>query len=215
MAYRDDDDVLHDRLDELRSEADRIEQQLRDRGAGPRRLPLLDRVRVASPCHEAWDRMVGDARERLCASCTKTVYNLSEMTRAEAEAFLQARLGVDGNQAAGAEGLCVRLYRRTDGTLLTADCPVGVRKKRTRRVLFGAAGVGALAAGAFASAAFAQGRVEPAMGAVAVVPGPDDVREPVMGEIDVEPEEHLDVRMGDVAVDPARAPGRGKGTGAP
>src|SRR5204863_7119865 len=33
------------------------------------------------------------------------------------------------------DGLCVRFFRRHDGTLLTRDCPVGVeRKRQTRRV---------------------------------------------------------------------------------
>jgi hypothetical protein len=29
--------------------------------------------------------------------------------------------------------MCVRLYRRDDGTVLTNDCPVGVKKRRRRR----------------------------------------------------------------------------------
>ena len=31
--------------------------------------------------------------------------------------------------------LCVRFYQRTDGTVLTADCEVGVRRRRVRRLV--------------------------------------------------------------------------------
>jgi len=46
----------------------------------------------------------------------------------------------------------VRLYRRADGTVLTADCPDGVRRKKRRLALFGAVGAGLMAAGAAATA---------------------------------------------------------------
>ncbi len=81
----------------------------------------LDNLRVASPCKADWDGMLGDDRVRFCAQCGKNVYNLSEMAREEAEAFLQ-------REAAP----CVRFFRRADGTVLTSDCPVGVRRKRKR-----------------------------------------------------------------------------------
>ncbi len=67
--------------------------------------------------------MQGDDRERFCGQCEKSVYNVSAMSRSEAEALLQGP----------AELPCVRFYQRTDGTILTADCPVGVvRKLRLR-----------------------------------------------------------------------------------
>ena len=80
----------------------------------------LESVRVAAPCHADWDRMQGDERARFCSSCEKHVYNLSGMTRGEAEALIQAHEGQ----------LCVRFYRRADGTVLTDNCPVGLRKIR-------------------------------------------------------------------------------------
>jgi|GEM_PF-1260435 len=87
----------------------------------------LDNVRVASPCTARWDQMQGDERSRFCSECKLSVYNLSAMTKDEASAFV-----------AGAEGrVCIRYYQRADGTMLTADCPVGVRAVRmrfTRRV---------------------------------------------------------------------------------
>ncbi|HYT87153.1 MAG TPA: hypothetical protein VEL76_00405 [Gemmataceae bacterium] len=78
---------------------------------------LLEEVRVASPCQVPWEAMSGDAQVRFCPQCTKHVYNLSEMSRADAEALLQRT----------EERVCVRFYQRADGTVMTSDCPVGVR----------------------------------------------------------------------------------------
>jgi hypothetical protein len=80
------------------------------------RLSLTD-LRLGFKCTQRWDDMVGDERVRLCAGCDRQVFNLSEMTRAEAEAVL-ATHGVTP---------CVRFYRRPDGTVMTSDCPSGVR----------------------------------------------------------------------------------------
>src|SRR6266480_117180 len=77
----------------------------------------LDRVRVAAPCDADWEQMIGDERARFCGQCNLNVYNLSSMTKSEAESFI-----------AGNEGrLCVRFYRRADGSILTNNCPVGLR----------------------------------------------------------------------------------------
>src|SRR5947209_13558632 len=86
----------------------------------------LDGVRVAAPCRADWEKMVGDERMRYCGQCSLHVYNLSGMTRKEAEALV-----------ANTEGsLCVRFYRRADGSVLTRNCPVGLRalKRRVSRV---------------------------------------------------------------------------------
>ena len=85
---------------------------------------LLDVIQIASPCPAAWDEMQGDQRARFCAQCKLNVYDLSTMTADEAEAFLQAREG----------RVCLRLYRRPDGTILTQDCPVGWRLARRKVV---------------------------------------------------------------------------------
>ncbi|HEV3315916.1 MAG TPA: carboxypeptidase-like regulatory domain-containing protein [Candidatus Angelobacter sp.] len=76
---------------------------------------LLRRVQVASPCTADWEQMAGDDRIRHCPACNLNVYNLSAMTVREA-----AHL-VSGHQGR----LCVRYYRRADGTILTQDCPRG------------------------------------------------------------------------------------------
>jgi hypothetical protein len=66
--------------------------------------------------------MAGDNRARHCTSCERTVYNLSALT-AEAAADLIA---------AHEDRICIRLYRRRDGTIITQDCPVG-RVERFRK----------------------------------------------------------------------------------
>jgi len=83
---------------------------------------MLDQIKIASPCSADWEQMAGDDRVRFCAECKKNVFNLSAMTRRDAEALLQKTNG----------DLCTRLYRRADGTVLTADCPVGLRVKIAR-----------------------------------------------------------------------------------
>jgi hypothetical protein len=104
----------------------------------PQKLPLLENVAIAAPCTASWDAMVGDERVRFCGQCEKNVYNLSAMPRDEAEALLAAREGK----------MCVRLYKRTDGTVITSDCPVGVKRRRRRRAVAGVLGGGMMAASA-------------------------------------------------------------------
>jgi len=91
-----------------------------------RTLPVLDDLRVASPCSVSWDSMIGNGRARTCAECNKKVFNISGMKRADAELFLLER---------GGEGACVTFFRRADGTILTADCPMQERLKRRARSL--------------------------------------------------------------------------------
>jgi len=85
-------------------------------------LDILDRIGVASPCSADWDAMNGDERKRFCADCKLHVYNLSAMTREESVELITQSEG----------RLCIRLFRRADGTILTKDCPVGLRAVRLR-----------------------------------------------------------------------------------
>lgn len=82
----------------------------------------LEKIRIASPCAADWNEMQGDARRRFCGECKLNVYNLSAMTKREAEALL---INSEGR-------LCVRFYRRADGTILTQNCPVGWAKIKQR-----------------------------------------------------------------------------------
>jgi hypothetical protein len=91
--------------------------------------------------------MKGDDRVRFCSQCSLNVYNLSSMKPEEAESLVQQHEG----------RLCVRFYRRRDGTVLTGDCPVGLRAARhgkLRRLLLieGLAAVFTLVAGCAAIA---------------------------------------------------------------
>lgn len=81
---------------------------------------LLDHVSIASPCSADWQDMRGDERRRFCASCKLHVHDLSAMTREQAEDVLRG---------AGKGRVCVRLFRRADGRVLTRDCPVGWRRQ--------------------------------------------------------------------------------------
>lgn len=85
----------------------------------------LNNVKIASPCPIDWNEMYGNDRKRFCAECKLNVYNLSGMTRDEAENFL---INSEGR-------VCLRITRRSDGTILTKDCPVGWQavKRRAKR----------------------------------------------------------------------------------
>ena len=72
---------------------------------------LSTRLLIATPCKMKWSDMAGNERVRRCAACQLNVYNVGSMTTAELERFLAA-----GKSA------CVRLQRRSDGTVVTGDC---------------------------------------------------------------------------------------------
>lgn len=104
---------------------------------------MLDRVTIAAPCPADWDSMPGTDRVRRCSECNKNVYNLSAMTRREAETLLRETQG----------RLCTRLYRRADGTILTENCPAGLRAIGRRVSRFAGAAMSAVAALSSATAA--------------------------------------------------------------
>lgn len=76
-------------------------------------------LRVASPCFADWNLMKGDDRVRHCPECELHVYNFSAMKKSEVDELVRNRQG----------RLCGRLYQRTDGTVITKDCPVGFRAR--------------------------------------------------------------------------------------
>jgi hypothetical protein len=133
--YRNELETLEAKKRVLEAELSSIDERIKER----RRLPLLDQVRVASPCPAKWDDMVGDERKRSCLSCDKSVFNITALTRDQAEQFLL--------ENAGAE-VCVRYYQRADGTIMTSDCSVGVTKKQRKKLVLAVAGAGAMAFGA-------------------------------------------------------------------
>lgn len=90
----------------------------------------LDRISIASPCSADWNQMQGDERRRFCNACSLHVHDLSRMSTDEALSLLRQ---------AGNGRVCVRFFRRTDGKVLTRDCPVGLRQKLRRALARAAA----------------------------------------------------------------------------
>jgi hypothetical protein len=82
----------------------------------------LDNIKIASPCGANWNEMFGDNRKRFCSECKSNVYNISGMSQHEAENLL---INSEGR-------VCVRLYKRHDGTILTENCPVGLAKVKQK-----------------------------------------------------------------------------------
>jgi hypothetical protein len=79
----------------------------------------LNRIMIASPCSIGWENMDGDERVRFCNACQLNVYNTSQMTKKEVVSLMS-----------NGKANCLRIYRRADGTMLTEDCPVGLRRVR-------------------------------------------------------------------------------------
>ena len=89
----------------------------------------LDHLKISAPCPADWDAMTGNDSVRFCGKCQLNVYNLSGMTRYDAENLLRLSEG----------RLCVRYFKRPDGTILTQDCPVGWAKVKQRVTFMAAA----------------------------------------------------------------------------
>src|SRR4051794_5777441 len=90
-----------------------------DDKVGPDALDLLE---IAIPCEVPWDSMRGDEQVRHCGQCRQNVYNVASLTRAEAMRLVGARA-------------CLRIYRRPDNTVLTADCRERLRAARKKGLL--------------------------------------------------------------------------------
>ncbi len=104
----------------------------------------LNNIQIASPCPADWNEMYGDDRKRFCGDCKLNVYNLSGMTKDEAESLVM-----------NAEGrLCVRFYRRADGSVITQDCPVGWAKVKQRTRVYAAAAAASLIMALFTGVLF-------------------------------------------------------------
>jgi hypothetical protein len=211
--YRDDREALEERLASLQAELNRVRETLKNLGEEQRaatglekeiaglRAQLADRARrgeleklnIAAPCTADWNAMQGDDRVRFCGSCQKSVYNLSALSRGDAEQLIAKHEGPPP---------CVRLYKRRDGTVITNDCPVGVRRRRFRRIVAASVGGGLLAAGAMMArwrsgpcSMMTQGEMMPvapqetvvAMGAAAPLPPPPPTAYPKMGKIAMPP----------------------------
>jgi hypothetical protein len=85
----------------------------------------LDCIEIPIPCKASWDDMVGDERVRHCGDCRQNVYNIAAFSRREAMGLLQERSG----------RVCMRIFRRPDGTVITDDCRARLRAARKRGLL--------------------------------------------------------------------------------
>ncbi len=139
---------------------------------------VLSKIVIKTPCSERWSRMNGDDKRRFCARCKKSVYNLSAMSKEEAEQLLTS----NGK-------ICVRMYRRRDGTVLTSECGPGRRRRWTINsllILF----------------------VGTVLGFLHVRQGAADENRQLMGKIALEdpPVKMGEIVMGDVMINPTPTP---------
>lgn len=95
-------------------------------GCAPR--DAIDQIEISSPCSESWDgmrRTPGEEWVRFCGKCRQNVYNVEAMSRGRARRLIAEREG----------RVCVRILRRPDGTVVTADCWARLRAARRRGLL--------------------------------------------------------------------------------
>ncbi len=85
---------------------------------------IMKRTQIAAPCEAKWEDMQGDDKTRFCGDCKLHVMNAAAMTDEEVVAQIA--------RAQRGERVCMRLYKRADGTLITENCPVGLRRLRDR-----------------------------------------------------------------------------------
>lgn len=76
-----------------------------------KKMSKLDSIQIPKPCSVEWEQMIGDNEIRFCNECNKSVYNLSAMTRRQAEAIIEVSRGK----------LCARIARQEDGTTIVAE----------------------------------------------------------------------------------------------
>lgn len=81
------------------------------------RKTSLDRIEITSPCDADWDEMTGSEQIRYCTECNKYVYNLSAMTRRDAEELVATRRSQ----------MCTRMIRDLNGGTITVDSLPPVR----------------------------------------------------------------------------------------
>ncbi|HSQ56863.1 MAG TPA: hypothetical protein VLM40_14065 [Gemmata sp.] len=82
-------------------------------------LDVLDSIVIPTHCPVSWDEMEGDERRRFCKNCQQPVHDITALTSSEARALLSK----PGKRP------CLRIYRRTDGRVMTADCPANYRER--------------------------------------------------------------------------------------
>lgn len=88
---------------------------------------FVEQLKIAAPCNARWDDMAGTEQVRFCLNCQKNVYSFTSMSADEARALIMQKEG----------RVCGRFYQRTDGRLMTQNCPIGVHR-RARKAAYAA-----------------------------------------------------------------------------
>src|SRR5205814_237703 len=122
-----------------------------------------------------------DERVRFCKNCSLHVYNLSAMTRDAAQQLIAEREG----------RVCIRMYRREDGTVITRDCGGAVKLAAKRISRFVTTASALVLSGVFAAigwsrsaGAAATEKCDPAIVSPRAIMG-DVAPTPLMGKIAV------------------------------
>jgi hypothetical protein len=126
--------TVHSKLSFLVVDSRLADRALHSSRAMSKAQDQLASLRIAAPCQASWEGMAGDERVRHCSLCSLNVYNFAEMKRDEVRELLERTEG----------RLCARLYRRADGTVITRDCPTGLRALRRRASRLAAAWIAVL-----------------------------------------------------------------------
>ena len=74
---------------------------------------LMRAAKIESPCSVDWESMSGDDRIRLCGKCDIEVVNTILLSDAEVRHALE--------RVQNGERLCMRFFRRADGTFITGN----------------------------------------------------------------------------------------------
>ena len=82
-------------------------------------LDVLEAITIPTHCPIPWDGMRGNDRTRHCSKCNEAVHDVSALTTLEVVALLSGQ----------GRPPCLRLYRRRDGRVMTADCPASRRER--------------------------------------------------------------------------------------
>jgi hypothetical protein len=77
---------------------------------------------LKQPCSVAWDKWPEGEKVRFCNQCNLNVHNLSGMSDEEVKDLLANKN----------ERVCIFMYQRRDGTVVTDNCPVVLRAVRNR-----------------------------------------------------------------------------------
>ena len=107
---------------------------------------FIEAIEVKSPCSESWDEMTGNEKVRFCSHCSKSVNNISEMTRKDAMRLVRRSEG----------RLCVRyeVHPKTHAPIFSARLSQIARQTGVAAGVLGASL-------ALANGVYAQGDVIP------------------------------------------------------